>query len=156
MHKTKTCPAIIGVLALGLLLTACKSTLAPGPYGGGVIIVTNTTGVVTNTVSADMGLYVADGSFVAAVSALDLAFRFEKDNRATLWKISPEIKHGLDLIRPGAEQGVQAYRAARAAYVKNPTPAGLDLLTTILAKVQQAASAATAAVTSVTTTPAPK
>ena len=130
---------LIGIACcLSLLFVGCKATLKPGPYGGGV-----TNAIVIN---ADMGLYAADSAFVASVTTLDLAFRFEKDNRDTLWKISPSIKHGLDKVRPVAEQLVQAYKSARVSYIKNPTPAGLDLLNTLVPKIQQSAVSATAAI----------
>jgi hypothetical protein len=78
-------------------------------------------------------------------------FRFERDNRDNLWKLSPDIKHTLDKIRPDAAQAVQTYAAARKAYIANPTPTGLSMLNTILAKVQQVSAAAAAAVTSLQT-----
>lgn len=132
------------------ILVGCQSTLAPGGAYAPTVSVTNTAGAVTTTtvLAPDIGFYIADSAFVSAESILDIAFRFEKDNREALWKLSPEIKHTLDSIRPGAQQACISYKSARDAYKKNPTPAGLDLLNTILSKVQSLSSAASAAVTS--------
>lgn len=130
-------------------LCGCKATLQPGGAYAPVVVLTNSAGVVvTNTVvTADMGFYLSDSTFVLAESALDTVFRFERDNRTALWRVSPNIKHTLDKIRPDAVQAVMAYKSARSAYRANPTPGGLDLLQTILSKVQAVSTAAAAAVT---------
>lgn len=139
--------SFLAVLALSIgLWTGCKSTLAPG--GAYAPTSTNAAGVVVT--SPDIGLYTADSAFAASYSILDLAFRFERDNRDMLWKISPSIKHTIDGIRPGAETAVQAYKAARADYLKHPSPQGLDLMNSIITKIQQVASAASAAITAAT------
>lgn len=136
------------------LVTGCKGPLEPGGAYAPIVLSTNTAGVITTNVVADRGLYTADSGFVAGEAVLGLAFRFERNNRALLWKISPDIKHGLDKIRPDAEMAVQSYKSARIAYLANPTPAGLDLLNTILAKVTQYAAAAQAVINTVNTQPA--
>lgn len=139
----------LAVLSLSIgLWTGCKSTLEPG--GAYSPVTTNVAGVVIN--SPDIGLYTADSAFIAAYSILDLAFKFERDNRLMLWKISPDIKHSIDKIRPGAETAVQAYKAARADYLQHPSPQGLDLMNSIILKIQQVASAASAAITAATAT----
>ena len=102
-------------------------------------------------VSADLAFYTTDAAFLLAASTLDTVFRFEKDNRDNLWKLSPDIKHTLDKIRPDAAQAVATYAAARKAYMSSPTPTGLSLLNTILAKVQQVSVAAAAAVATLPT-----
>lgn len=141
--------SVLAITALSVSLwTGCKSTLEPG--GAYAPVTTNAAGATV--VSPDIGLYTADSAFIAAYSILDLAFKFERDNRAMLWKISPDIKHSIDKIRPGAETAVQAYKAARADYIQHPSPQGLDLMNSIIAKIQQVASAASAAITAATTT----
>lgn len=127
------------LLALALLSLAipgigCKSTLETG----GAYAQTNTL--------PDLQFYQIDAAYDFAYSTIDAAFKFEKDNRQTLWKISPEIKHSLDKIRPQAVLADREYLAARAAYMANPTPAGLSVLQTALSKAQQLTAAAQAAV----------
>lgn len=141
MTKIKTAPALLAVLALGLILTACKSTLEPG----GAYAPTNAV--------PDKAFYITDGAFMIAAGTLDTAFKFEQQNRLTLWKLSPQIKHTLDKIRPDAAQAVLAYKATREAYKANPTPTGLDILNTVLAKLNQLSTAASAAVTNYPATP---
>lgn len=143
--------SLVGLGAL-FFLSACKSTLAPGGAYAPTVITTNAAGqLVTNqVVMADMAFYVTDSAFLMSASALDVAFRFERDNRAALWQLDPNIKHTLDRIRPDALAAVTTYKAARGAYKSSPTPTGLSLLNTILAKVQQFATTASAAVTNLT------
>lgn len=145
----KTLVGFIALLSLSIgLWCGCKATLAPGGAYAPTVFTTNaTTGVITtNQMPSDMAFYITESTFILAASTIDTAFRFERDNRAALWKLSPDIKHTLDKIRPDATQAVNAYAAARKVYMANPTPAGLDMLNTIMAKAQQIASAAAAAV----------
>lgn len=117
------------LLALTLLTlgVGCKSTLAPdGSY---------------NKTVPDMAFYQADSAFGLAYDTINLAFEAEYNNRALLWSISPEIKHTLDKVRPVALQVRNDYVIARDAYLKNPTPAGLTGVQSILAKAQQLLSA---------------
>lgn len=92
----------------------------------------------------DYAFYTIDAAYDLAYSSINAAFKFEYDNRAYLFGVSPQIKHTLDSIRPQALDADKQYLAARAAYIANPTPAGLTGLQAILAKVQQFASAITA------------
>lgn len=89
----------------------------------------------TETSAAMPELYVADATFDLAYSALDGVFKFERDNRQTLWKISPEIKHTLDKLRKEAGQLVKDYAIARAAYLASPTPAGATELQIFAARL---------------------
>lgn len=133
------------LLAMPLAQSGCKSSLqsggayAPDPTTNAV------TGVVTQ-IASDKPFFIVDGAFYLAYSAVDAAFTFERDNRATLWALSPEIKHALDRIRPQAVIARNEYIAARKAYIANPTPSGLDTLNTILAKIQQLQATATAVI----------
>lgn len=137
----KRLSSVLAVIALSSVLwMGCKSTLEPG----GAYAPTNA--------APDKAFYVADGAFMVAAGTLDTVFRFERDNRAALWKLSPNIKHTLDKIRPEAATAVVAYKAAREQYEKQPTPVGLDLLNTVLSKLSALSSAAAAAVTNYTTT----
>ena len=174
MKRYLTIPLTL-VLAFSLW-TGCKSTLQPGGAYAPAAFSTNivetyqsnlvsvVTGNVTNlswlvqtnyvpvvftnqTVAPDMGFYLCDSAFSLAYDTLETGFKYERDNRAALWKLSPNIKHTLDQIRPEAAQAVLMYSAARNVYKKNPTPTGLSLLQTILAKVQVLSSSVAAAVT---------
>lgn len=131
------------LLSVPVMQSGCKSTLeqsgayAPDP-------VTNAVSGAVTQVTADKPFFIADGAFYLAYSAIDAAFTFERDNRATLWALSPDIKHALDKIRPDAVVARNSYIAARKGYLANPTPAGLSDLQFALAKIQQLQSAATA------------
>lgn len=115
------------------MLTGCASRLEPG-------------GAYARAGAApDKGFFVVDAAYDIAYSTIDTAFSFEKKNRALLWQISPEIKHGLDAIRPKALAIAREYTLARKAYKLNPTPANLDTLQTILGRTRQLATAAQAA-----------
>lgn len=128
------------------LATGCKKTLEPGGGYAPVVITTNASGgIVTNTVVLpDLAFFQTDSAFRAGYASLDAVFSWERENRTFLWGVSPKIKHGLDSIRPTAVQVVKEYAVAREAYKANPTPAGLDTLSTILAKLQQLQAAAAA------------
>ena len=136
------------VFGLAFTLTGCAHKLESGGAYAPVVVTTNADGAtVTNTVvQPDYAFYVADATFDLAYSAVDAAFKFERDNRALLWKTSPEIKKALDKIRPQAAAIVQEYGRARAAYLLNPTGANLSTLETIIAKLKQITAAATAAI----------
>ena len=116
-----------------LLFTGCvtgKRMEAGGAYAA------------TATQAAQPELFVLDASFDLAHSALDTTFKYERDNRAFLWGISPNIKHGLDNLRVQAVQVERDYALARAEYLSEPTPANLDVLQTVLDKLQAANAAA--------------
>jgi hypothetical protein len=84
------------ILPFALGATCKQARLEPG----GSYAPVDATGAYT--VQPDLPFYQVDAAFAFAYSALDAAFKFESDNRVMLWKISPEIKHSLDRIRPDA------------------------------------------------------
>lgn len=132
---------LIGLLALTALplalTTGCGTTLAPG-------------GAYARTNAApDLALYRLDAAFATAHTAVDVAFQFEADNRALCWRISPQIKHSLDAIRPQATATVRAWAYARRAYLADPVPENLPALQQILAKLEQFSGAVTAALQTV-------
>jgi len=94
----------------------------------------------------DFAFYAVESSYPLALAAFKTASRLEMDNRDMFWKLSPDIKHALDDIRPKALAADRAYSKARVAYLKSPTPDGLSGLQTILGQIQQLATAAVAAV----------
>lgn len=127
-------------------LVGCASRLeSGGAYAPTKEVIENGQTNIVATAAPDKGFFVVDASFDLAYSAVDAAFNFEKNNRLLLWRLSPEIKHTLDKIRPQAFNAVQIYGTARDAYLANPTPAGLDALKTALGKMQQISAAAQAA-----------
>lgn len=140
---------------IALLLIGCRTTLEPGGAYAPTVISTNAAGVISTNqvVVGDKAFYLIDSAFGAAYSALDAAFTCERQNRAFLWSQSHDIKHGLDSMRPTATAIVKSYGMARTAYKANPTPSGLDLLATILAKLQQIQAAASTLTTNSLTSP---
>ncbi len=85
----------------------------------------------------DMALFTADSAFKLAYTGIDLVFAFERDNRAMLKALSPDIKATIDIVRPQAVACRNAYAKARTTYIANPTPAGLDRLNSVISKIQQ-------------------
>lgn len=127
------------LIAIATLAFSCTSNkLQPG----GAYAPTNT--VVA--VAPDIGFYTVESSFLLAESVVQTAFKFERDNRDMLWKISPDIKHTLDKIRPVSVEAIQRYAAARAVYKANPIPANLSTMQELLQKMQQLAASAQAAI----------
>jgi hypothetical protein len=153
-----------------LLLTGgCTTQLAPGGAYAPVApqITTNADGTLgTNLVATATPmpeLYIADTSYKLAYQLVDGILQFEHDNRAEVAAVSPDIKKGLDAIRPTVWDIDQRWARARQAYKANPTPAGLSGLQLILPEMQrlvpvvQAAISpvySTNAITSSTATPA--
>jgi hypothetical protein len=122
---------LCGLLSFGVAGCVTEQRLAPGgAYAA------------TETQAAQPELFVLDASFDLAYAALDATFKHEKAQRAVLWKISPNIKRGLDKIRSEATTVKGDYALARTIYLQSPTPAGLDELQTALNKLQMANVAA--------------
>ena len=116
---------LCGLLSLGGLGCVTPNRLeVGGAYAG------------TAELAAQPELFVLDASFDLAHAALDATFKHEKANRALLWKISPNIKRGLDKIRKEAGIVKGDYALARKIYEDNPTPAGLNEMQTALNKLQ--------------------
>jgi len=138
--KIKTV-SIFQAVALLVLLTGCglfaKNKFEPG----GAYAKTETTAAMPE-------LYAADASFDLAYKALDVTFKYEKQNRTALWAISPKIKHRLDELRAGASQVWLDYAVARQAYLAAPTAANLSTLQTVLGKLQQLNSSALTVISS--------
>lgn len=127
--------ASILVFILSFAIVGCKSRLASG--GAYAPTVTNSAGVVSAAFEPDMAFYVADSGFDLAYSTIDAAFKFEKENRAALWKLSPEIKRTMDALRPKAWQVLQKWAVARKTYLANPIPSNLETLKEVLAEMKR-------------------
>jgi hypothetical protein len=153
----------LGALAICSMVFAplgCTKQLAQGgAYAPGITTSsTNSTGGIvlafTPTTAPDYGFFVVDSAFSLAYTTLDTAFTIERDNRAFLWKLDPNIKHTLDSIRPDSVKWKNAYLDARKSYLLTATPAGLSAMQTALTQIQNAAAAAAAAIPKSTTIPA--
>lgn len=125
------------LLPLLITLLGCKGTLAPGGAYN-----TGSTNAVT--IKVDYAFFVTDSAYNLAYSAIDAAFKFERDNRALLWGRTKQIKRELDRIRPQAVAANGKYLEARAVYLANPTPANLTILQALLAEIQRLTTTATA------------
>lgn len=133
--------------ALGPGCAAGAKRLEPGgayaPTAVATTVATNADGTVTTVTNIclaqapDYGFFAVESSFRLAYAAIDIVFALERDNRALLWRTAPEIKRGLDAIRPEVERAVKDYLRAREAYVAAPTPAGLTAMESMLARLNQ-------------------
>lgn len=138
--------ALIGTLIGGSILfgTGCQwhqnKLEAGGAYAPAVITIqTNETGVVTNVVrlaAPETELYYADMAFDFVYSAVISVMQFERENRETLWAISPQIKHTLDEYRPKVVVIAKEWATARKAYLANPTPANMSTLQEVLSRMR--------------------
>lgn len=70
--------------------------------------------------AAEPVLFTFDSTFDLIYTGLNTIFENERNNRLAYWAISPEIKKGLDAIRPGAKKAKKDYALAREAYIANP------------------------------------
>lgn len=130
-------PAALLLTCLLALLTGCvtgKRLETGGAYAA------------TDAAPSHAELYVTDASFDLAYSALDTVFKYERGNRISLWAISPNIKHALDKLRLEAAVVVQDYALARQTYLAAPSPANLEPLTQLIARLQAANTAALAVI----------
>ena len=140
--------ALVGCVLIGY---GCASTLEPGgAYAPGALVVsTDPSGVTTTNftpaMTPDRALFDCDCAFELVWTVVEGVFRFERDNRAALWAVSPEIKHSLDRLRPKAWAFQVQWASARRAYLRNPTPGGIVTMKTILGQLRQLADAALAA-----------
>jgi hypothetical protein len=137
------------ILPLLLLAAGLASVCAPGcatklaPGGAYSPAITNANGQVILTERPDLKLFAADAAFQISHSAVDTAFRLERENRELLWQLSPSIKHKLDEIRPRAQMAVRKWAIARKAYLAAPVPANLSQLEAALAEMQRLSAVAT-------------
>ncbi len=130
-------------LASLAMVSGCKApNLEPG--GAYNVVTTNAvTGAVTST--PDFAFLAVDSAFDLAEQNVDRIFLYEQNNRASLWAISPEIKHALDRCRPIASSIVLRYKSARAAYIAKHSPEGLSTLNGLLSEIQTIQSTVQAA-----------
>lgn len=124
---------LIGIFLGGALVAGCAHKLETGgPYA-------------PVGQQPDPAFFVTDSAFCLAYGAMDGAFKFERENEAALWKISPKVKTALDKLRPQAWDWSTRYAKARAVYLANPTPEGLSPLNLALAEIQKLSASAIAA-----------
>ena len=140
---------LAAALCLGIVAGfGCKQTLEQG--GAYAPVTTNAAGQIEVIQAPDLAFFEVDFAFDALYNLADTAFSFERNNRAVLWKLSPDIKHTLDQVRPSFDQAAREYALARQAYLQNPIPANLDTLGTILARMKAISAAAQAAISNQT------
>jgi hypothetical protein len=131
--------ALLLCAGLTFTTTGCnKGTLAPGSLY-------TATNVQPSTL--DYAFFQVDSAFALAYATCDTAFTFEANNAAFCWKISPDIKHTLDKIRPEALNLAQQYSKYRKMFIANPTLANLSPLQTALNNLQPLTAQAQAAIT---------
>lgn len=119
----------IGLFTIGVgCNSGCASKLEPG----GAYAPTNALGIV---VSNDKALAVADASYKLTYESALSVFEFERENRAALWAINPDIKKALDKARPQVVDINKRWAEARKLYRQNPTPEGLTNLESIMAEI---------------------
>lgn len=124
----------LAALCFGLA-TGCQTHLATGgPYSP------------TNG-APDILLFQADQSFNVAYATFTAISDYEKANRAQLWKISPTIKHTLDIYRPQAAEVFFRWGPARQAYLNNQLPANFTTLEGLVAEIQNITTAVQAGTT---------
>ena len=126
--------AIALALAVAIPISITTGCKTPSLETGGVYAPTNSSGQVLYN---DIGLILADSSYKFAYESVLAAFAFERNNRQVIWYISPDVKHGLDVLRPQVVAIDLKWVNARLAYKANPTPAGLSVLQTVLAEIQR-------------------
>jgi len=113
------------------IFCGCKTpTLEPG----GAYAQTNALGQV---VYNEIGLALADASYKLAYETIQTVMKFERDNRDAIWKISPQVKTQLDILRPQVVAVDLRWATARQSYRLNPTPTGLSTIQTVLDEVQR-------------------
>ena len=125
--------SLFAILALAVTV-GCAHTLAPGGAY-------NPTGATPNN-----PLYVADGLYKIAFTAVDGVFAFEAANRELLAKLSPKITPAIDQAKTVAKDIDHRWAAARAAYIANPGPDTLKSVNDIVAEFQALERTATAAI----------
>jgi hypothetical protein len=136
------------------MIAGCGTTLQPGgAYSGSTLATNTTTGAVsTNVASApDLEFELADSAYKLAYDTIDGVLSFELNNRAQLLATFPGFKAALDKLRPTLVKIDQRWAAARQAYKRTPTPAGLTTIQSILAEIQKLVPTAQAAMAPVLT-----
>lgn len=144
---------VSSLIALVWFAVGCKS---PHLETGGLYAPTNAAGQV---VYNDLGLALADGSYKLAYETVSAIFKFERDNRAAIWALSPQVKKTLDKARTEAVDIDRRWAEARKLYKAKPTPAGLSAIQGVLLEIQRLIPVAQAQLdpvySSITKTPAP-
>lgn len=124
--KTAICLIAVALLALGCVATRLSTG---GAYAQ------------SEASKAQPELFALDASFDVAYAALDTVFKYEKQNRSALWKLSPNIKHGLDKLRKESVIVATDYATARTVYLTNQVE-GLSRMQSSLNKLQAAGASA--------------
>lgn len=122
----KILPFLLLAVAL-LCLPACKTP---------VLEVGGAYNPTTNSVP-QLDLELTDASYHLTYDTVFAILKYERDNRAALFKISPAIKHTLDGIRPTVADVDLRWANARKAYKANPSPANLTTIQGLITEIQK-------------------
>jgi hypothetical protein len=130
------------------LLVACAHRLEQGGAYAPLSPVVQPDGTTNQVqiVEPEFELFMLDSAFELADNGFRTASRIEQRNRDLFWRLDPKIKWAMDRIRKEAWNVAGDYTKARAAYLANPTPAGLDDVSKALAKMNQLTAASEALV----------
>lgn len=138
---------LLGLLSFGLVGCGTHPLEAGGAYNPATFTTNADATVTTNlTAAPDMTLYTADAAFDFANTAILSAMQFERENRALLFSISPDVKHKLDAFRVQYVELVKQWAVARKAYIANPVPANANTMTAVLAKIKAINAAVSTAI----------
>jgi hypothetical protein len=128
---------LLGLMSMGFVGCGSQTLEQGGAYNRATFTTNADLTVTTNAIAApDMTLYKADAAFDFANTSILSATQFERENRALLWSISPDIKHKLDDLRAQYVVIAKEWAVARKAYIASPVPANADSMTTVLAKIK--------------------
>lgn len=127
-------PLLVLLFSIGLFVFVISGCKTPNLEPGGSYAPTNSAGTV---IRKDVALFASDAAHKFAYEAIQTVFKFERDNRAELRAISPNIKAELDKIRVQVVLIERRWASSRAAYRQTPTPEGLEGLNAVIAELQR-------------------
>lgn len=124
------------IIPLLASLVGCKT---PDLEFGGAYnpSITNEVGEVLAVAAPESALFIADSSYKFAYETIFAVMKFERDNRAEIQKLSPQVKVELDKLRPKIVEIDRRWALARLAYKVNPTPNELSTLKRIVAEISR-------------------
>ncbi len=143
MKKITSILCSIALIAMCAGWSGCNATLEKGGAYNPVVTnaVTNVDGQVTFEVvpvaAPQKILFIADESYKFAYTTTLDVLRIEKEDRAEIAAILPGLKASFDKVRTEVRNIDLRWAKAREAYQKNPTPAGLDAIHSLLLEVQR-------------------
>lgn len=98
-------------------------------------VTTNATGEVTAATAPETVLFITDATYQFAYRTVLGVMQFELDHRQELLRLAPQVKAGLDALRPQVQDIDVRWARARQRYQAHPTPAGLTALQQVAAEL---------------------